>query len=275
MTHVIIEQFETSGVLPSTFVQDAVTYTLESSTVGLQEGQAVYRSGDGTTTTTATVSNTNGVLQLKHVRVDGVQLDEANHFPPRDGNGDAEAVEPIGLTIGLVLRDIFDNRPLTFKVDTGATFSSIEVDECEVYGVPSENESEMVVFGFKGRKYRAPVRGYQTVVTSDGTSNRPIIKIDIKHEGTTYHDIDFNLYNRDGLQTDGLVGINILELLGRMVDPTKESVDNVPGPVLFEVSRFSEDDISVVLETLKRFPSITIDQLLRRAATEQSIKTNE
>ena len=123
------------------------------------------------------------------------------------------------------------------KVDTGATISSLHVDQMQV-----NKESGQVTFinnELSPNKITLPIDEQQSVKSSDGgTEYRPIVLLNIKLNGQTMEGVQFNLNDRSEMDYPVLIGQNVLEKGGFLIDPRinedGEIVDDIDWDILQE-----------------------------------------
>lgn len=127
----------------------------------------------------------------------------------------------IGPIVEVTISGIADNNQIEGKVDTGATTCSIDAQDLEIVPDSFEDGREIVVFTFRDVKYRAVVDHYQTVTTADGTSNRPVIIVNVMCNDKLIEEVAFNLSDRSTMDYDVLLGMNFLEQTDFLIDPSK------------------------------------------------------
>ena len=136
--------------------------------------------------------------------------------------GSKEVTEGQNNIIGDVVQVAFTNfqnsKPLKAKVDTGATISSLHVDQMKV-----DQNSGQVTFvsqQLSPNQITLPIAEQQSVKSSDGgTEYRPIVSLNIKIEGQAMDSVQFNLNDRSEMEFPVLIGQNILEKGGFLIDP--------------------------------------------------------
>jgi len=120
----------------------------------------------------------------------------------------------IGLPSGVIA--------LKGKVDTGAEISSLHVDgKPKVIGntVRFENHNA------SGGVITAPLVTQQAVKSADGgTEYRPIIELDVEVQGKSISKAQFNLNDRSQMEHEILIGQNILEKAGFIVNPSRDGI---------------------------------------------------
>lgn len=118
----------------------------------------------------------------------------------------------------------FRNVEIEGKVDTGATTSSLHAENISVNGsrvsfmCPALSENTIIL----------DLRGTQEVHSADaGGVVRPIVNLDIAINGKVIHDVEFNLNDRSGMDSDILIGQNILQPNDFIIDPNKQPPSDV------------------------------------------------
>lgn len=108
------------------------------------------------------------------------------------------------------------------KVDTGAEVSSLHCD-----GKP-QVVGQMVKFmsrNASANAITAPLVQQQAVSSADGgTEYRPVIELDVEVNGKRVSNAMFNLNDRSKMEYPVLIGQNILEKTGFLVDPRQNGV---------------------------------------------------
>ena len=108
------------------------------------------------------------------------------------------------------------------KVDTGAEISSLHVDsKPKVVGdtVRFENHNA------SGNIITAPLAAQQAVKSADGgVEYRPVIELDVEVNGKRISKAQFNLNDRSHMEHEVLIGQNILEKGGFLVNPSQDKV---------------------------------------------------
>ncbi len=134
------------------------------------------------------------------------------------------------------------------KVDTGADISSLHVDgKPKAIGdtVRFENHNA------SGRIITAPLVTQQAVKSSDGgTEYRPIIELDIEVQGKPISKAQFNLNDRSDMEHEVLIGQNILEKAGFIVNPSRDGMQESEEKDLDELT---EDEIIDMVSQLYEY----------------------
>jgi ribosomal protein S6--L-glutamate ligase len=172
---------------------------------GMQDAAGMHAAPPATDTTTST-------------QIDGASADQAasdeNAVADSSGTGDEEEEEQstVGLAEPIVIKRINDGKPFDAKVDTGA-------DRCSLHGENIEIGENYVRFSIGEVKYKVPLERTVTVIQSNGSERRPIVKFDVEFNGNTFDGVEFNVSDRSDMSHQVIVGKNLLELSGALVDP--------------------------------------------------------
>lgn len=142
------------------------------------------------------------------------------------------------------------------KVDTGAEISSLHTD-----GKPKV-VGDMVQFVNRHASpnaIQAPMVDRQAVSSADGgTEYRPVIELDVEINGKMVRKAMFNLNDRSEMEYPVLIGQNVLEKTGFLVDPRKNNVQESDEWLTEEeLSDINDDDI--VFENVEQ--KINIDAI--------------
>jgi len=122
--------------------------------------------------------------------------------------GDIVEIKFPGLSHGATLKG---------RVDTGATTCSLHVDDVDML------EGDRVQFKnaeLSDSSFTLTLAGKQEVSSADnGSETRPMVKLDVKIDGKSIDDVEFNLNDRSNMDHPVLVGQNLLESGNFMIDP--------------------------------------------------------
>ena len=111
------------------------------------------------------------------------------------------------------------NRSLMGKVDTGATTSSLHATNIKVAG----NRVTFVCEHLSNNAITMELSGAQEVHSADGGGQqRPIVKFNIDIAGKAMSGVAFNLNDRSNMDDPVLIGQNILQAGGFIIDVNKE-----------------------------------------------------
>lgn len=131
----------------------------------------------------------------------------------------------IGTTVEVIISNLADGAIVNAKVDTGADISSIHADEWSV------NNGQVTFTNpeISQNKITMPVIEKQAIKSSNGDIEyRPVVSLNIKVNGIPLSDVMFNLNDRGSMTYSMLVGKNILERGGFMIDPKlDEAVETI------------------------------------------------
>lgn len=136
------------------------------------------------------------------------------------------------------------------KVDTGADVCSMHAENIRVVGdvvkfiSPELSQNELSL----------PVAQYHAVKSADGgTSNRPVVELDIEINGKPIRRIQFNLNDRSQMEYPVLIGQNALEKTNFLIDPNddghaKENFEWVEGEFITEdIIKAEFDNASTII----------------------------
>jgi len=109
------------------------------------------------------------------------------------------------------------NKDTTGKVDTGATTSSLHATRISL-----NSDGSQVQFlspCLSNNMVTLDITSKQEVHSADGGGNtRPVITLDIEIDGTPLTGVEFNLNDRSGMDSQILIGTNIIEAGNFVVD---------------------------------------------------------
>jgi len=130
----------------------------------------------------------------------------------------------IGDVVDVTITNIPNSSPMKGKVDTGADVSSIHAEDWQI-------DNGQVTFScpeLSENKITLPVIEKQAIKSSNGdTEYRPVIELNIQINNQQLTNVMFNLNDRGTMTYPMLVGQNILEGGGFMIDPTINDPDKV------------------------------------------------
>ena len=166
-------------------------------------------------------------------------------------NGDSINISKdkiVGDVVDVIITSIPNSSPLKGKVDTGADVSSIHAEDWEV-------DNGQVTFNcpeLSENRISLPVLEKQAIKSSNGDMEyRPVIELNIKVNDQQLTNVMFNLNDRGTMTYPMLVGQNILECGGFMIDPTIDDPEQVDED--FEIDwdslqeEFKDDIVSDVI----------------------------
>lgn len=134
---------------------------------------------------------------------------------PEASSEEEEEATAVGLKETIIIKRINDNKPFEGKVDTGA-------DRCSLHGTDIEVGDNYVRFMCEDVRYKVPLERFVNVLASNGSEKRPIVKFNVEFNGNTFEDIEFNISDRSDMKFPVIIGRNLLEVAGVMVNPSAE-----------------------------------------------------
>lgn len=152
----------------------------------------------------------------------------------------------LGNTAQLVFGQ-FGNRPIEGKVDTGATVSSLHAEKIKTNGgqvsfsCPSLSDNVITL----------DMDSSQEVRSADGGGvTRPVVVLDVEVNGVPMKSVKFNLNDRSGMDSPILIGQNILQPGGFIIDPNAGSDEQQPDEQQAPASMTREHAILQAVEVL-------------------------
>ncbi len=144
-----------------------------------------------------------------------------------DNNDDSITIAKdliIGDVVDVVITSLAGTPPMKGKIDTGADISSLHADEWSI-------KDEQITFlcrDLSENRITMPLIEQQAIKLSNGSVEyRPVVEFNIKINNTQLTNCMFNLNDRGTMKYSMLVGQNVLEAGGFMVDPTINDGDEV------------------------------------------------
>ncbi len=125
-------------------------------------------------------------------------------------------------------------KELSGKVDTGATVCSLHADNYQINGPSISFKCSPL----SDNIITVPLKAKHAVKSPDGgTVYRPVIELDVKINGKTITNVEFNLNDRSHMDQPVLIGQNALQAGKFYVDPTiKEQASKIDWEMLQEIS---------------------------------------
>lgn len=155
----------------------------------------------------------------------------------------------------------FGQRVTTGKVDTGATTSSLHADQIRVNDA---NQTVSFVSNvISPNVVTLALKGVQEVHSADnGGKHRPTVELDVVIDGVSIDKALFNLNDRGSMDTPVLIGQNILQAGGFIIDPSKPvSESSELEPELESSSAGNRNEIAYAIEVL-RTSNMTIGEII-------------
>ena len=123
------------------------------------------------------------------------------------------------------------------KVDTGAEVCSLHADQMQI----SDGHVKFTNAELSENVITAPLVEKQAVKSSDGgVEYRPVVVFDVIINDKPVRKVQFNLNDRSEMEYKCLVGQNLLEKTGFMINPSQ---DEVPHGEMRENDEWVEDDV--------------------------------
>jgi len=148
----------------------------------------------------------------------------------------------VGDVVDVIITNLPGTKPMRGKIDTGADVSSLHIESFEI----KNNQVSFHTPELSDNKITTPVIEKQAVRLSNGeVEYRPVIELNIKINNVYLTNCMFNLNDRGAMKYPMLIGQNVLEAGGFMVDP---SINDPTLPETFDFSDLQEeykDDVVV------------------------------
>ena len=203
---------------------------------------------------------------LDLVRYDVRTTTQSRGAPQMTGTADIKEGQNniIGDVVQIGFTNFQNSNPLKAKVDTGATISSLHIDQMNV-----DKNSGQVTFISKQlspNQITLPIAEQQSVKSSDGgTEYRPIVALNIKINGQAMDGVQFNLNDRSEMEFPVLIGQNILEKGGFLIDPRiNEEGEFVEGEIDWDALQEEFKDVEQVITTQNQIIEMVRQSLSKR-----------
>lgn len=151
-------------------------------------------------------------------------------------------------------------RTVEGKVDTGATTSSLHATDITI-----NKARGSVTFrseALSSNIITLDLDGVQEVHSADaGGVSRPVVSLDVEVDGTPVHGAKFNLNDRSGMDSQVLIGQNILKAGGFTIDPSKDEPPQRVEQVLSNKPDIKEAEVIKALEVLAE-NNVTLSQII-------------
>jgi len=153
------------------------------------------------------------------------KLKDGGFMVEDEGKVNIDKNKIIGTSVEVIISNLPGVPPVNAKVDTGADISSIHADEWSV----DNGQVTFINPEISQNKITMPVIEKQAIKSSNGDIEyRPVVSLNIKVNGIPLSDVMFNLNDRGTMTYSMLVGKNILERGGFMIDPKlDESLETI------------------------------------------------
>jgi hypothetical protein len=144
----------------------------------------------------------------------------------KENNGDSVNIKKekiVGDVVDVIVTSIPNSNIMKGKIDTGADVSSLHAEDWSI-------DNGQVTFTcpeLSENKITLPVLEKQAIKSSNGDMEyRPVIQLNIKINNQQLTSIMFNLNDRGTMKYPVLIGQNVLEAGGFMIDPTIDDPDS-------------------------------------------------
>jgi len=122
----------------------------------------------------------------------------------------------LGTSTEITISNIPGCPPIKAKVDTGADISSIHAEDWSTQNGQVTFQSDDI----SPNRITLPVIEKQAIKSSNGDIEyRPVVELDVKINGVPMSGVMFNLNDRGTMEYSVLIGKNILERGGFLIDP--------------------------------------------------------
>ncbi len=123
----------------------------------------------------------------------------------------------LGTSTDVQIMNIPGSAPIKAKVDTGADISSIHAEDWSTQNGQVTFQSDDI----SPNRITLPVIEKQAIKSSNGDIEyRPVVELDVKINGVPMTGVMFNLNDRGTMEYSILIGKNVLERGGFLIDPT-------------------------------------------------------
>lgn len=158
----------------------------------------------------------------------------------------------IGDQVDVKFVNLPNGPTLKAKVDSGASLCSFHAEKWEIKDRQVQFTSSLI----SNNLITVPLTDQIAIKTADaGVEYRPVISLDVKINDKIYQGIKFNLNNRSNMEGKILIGQNLLEKGGFLIDPRKH-ID------IHEDMQYIVDNIDEIFNDAdKQHDKIVIDSL--------------
>lgn len=154
----------------------------------------------------------------------------------------------VGDVVDILITNIPNSPALKGKIDTGADVSSIHAENWDI----KNGQVSFICPELSENKITMPVIEKQAIKSSNGDIEyRPVIELNIKINEQQLTGVMFNLNDRGTMTYPILVGQNILETCGFMIDPTINDPDNLGENIIIDWEGLQEDFKDDIIEEIK------------------------
>ena len=180
----------------------------------------------------------------------------------------------IGDTVEVKFTNLPSTTALKGRVDTGATISSLHADSVQV----QNGKVRFICKPLSPNVLTMDMADKQLVNSPDGGNEyRPVVELNVAVNGKTMQGMLFNLNNRSKMEHPVLIGQNVLEKGGFLINPQLENVE-LDWDAFVESLEFEEFKEEIIPEdkteqitellTLLSNSDITFEELMRHMRTD-------
>lgn len=192
---------------------------------------------------------------------------------------EAEAIEDriIADKVNVQCIDLPVANDIVAKVDTGAEVTSLHAIDIQINRSTEGNTVSFNAPDLSNNRFTLPLVDQQPVKVSNGeTTNRPVIKLNLKVKNKVLKDVLVNLNDRSSMDDAMLLGQNALEAGNFLVDPNliKDSIAFSPE-FLAELqqeqvpsSRIDKEAAEKLYQALEEAGDVTLTDLLKLLRTQ-------
>ena len=187
----------------------------------------------------------NNMLIPYDVRVSSAARMSGEIFEAFGGGGDKMNIDKakiLGTSTEVIISNIPNCPPINAKVDTGADISSIHAEEWSTQNGQVTFQSGDI----SPNRITLPVIEKQAIKSSNGdVEYRPVVELDVKINGVPMSGVMFNLNDRGTMEYSMLIGKNVLERGGFLIDPKldEEDIDNIEIDWDMLAERFKDEEV--------------------------------
>lgn len=162
------------------------------------------------------------------------------------GNNDKMNIDKakiLGTSTEVTISNIPGCPPIKAKVDTGADISSIHAEEWSTQNGQVTFQNNEI----SPNRITLPVIEKQAIKSSNGDIEyRPVVELDVKINGVPMSGVMFNLNDRGTMEYSMLIGKNVLERGGFLIDPKMdeaEDIDNIEVDWDMLAEEFKDEEV--------------------------------
>lgn len=162
-------------------------------------------------------ANVCGVIaaDVEPIQLGGKELETAT-VDSVEGASVEHPINTVGAEIQIQIKRLHRDRYIDAKVDTGADTCSLSTSNIIV-----NDETSTLQFTYANTRYTIPFEKavrVKSATAEDDEQRRHVVLLDVTFNGTDYRDVEFNLCDRSHMKYDVLIGKNLLQAAGVVVD---------------------------------------------------------